>query len=338
MLFTVETVLEKIVRSLRTLLAACLSVVAITPVHLAEARIIEFDPPQSINTTPYSINKSGAVVGYYLTNSNGPSHGFLRASNGVITTLDAPKAKCGTDAMSINQGGEITGVYKDASCMAHGYVRAVDGTITTFDVGGATETAPESIDDAGIVTGFYEQNNVLHGFLRAADGKITTFDPERSTQTIPININKSGVITGVYNLDVGFVRAANGTIITFLVDDSATYPNCVNDGGYIVGYDNFNDVANGFLRAPDGTITTIDLPGAVETVAAAINDKGAITGAYDSEDGMQHGFVRSTKGKYTTFDPKGSKDTFPNGINKHGAITGWWADSNSQMHGFVRTP
>jgi hypothetical protein len=39
-----------------------------------------------------------------------------------------------------------------------------------------------------------------------------------------------------------------------------------------------NNVTNGFLRAPDGRITTIDVPGAAGTLAAGINDPGRITG------------------------------------------------------------
>jgi hypothetical protein len=49
-------------------------------------------------------------------------------------------------------------------------------------------------------------------------------------------------------------------------------------------------VYHGFLRAPDGTITILDLPGASGTFTRSINSAGAITGYYSDANGI-HGFV-----------------------------------------------
>jgi hypothetical protein len=43
--------------------------------------------------------------------------------------------------------------------------------------------------------------------------------------------------------------------------------------------------------AAQGTFTTIDVPGAVRTVATAINPQGDIVGRYVSADGVVHGFL-----------------------------------------------
>jgi hypothetical protein len=56
----------------------------------------------------------------------------------------------------------------------HGYVRSPDGKFVTFDAPRADLTAndfngtfPVSINDWGVVTGYYiDQNNVVHGFVR----------------------------------------------------------------------------------------------------------------------------------------------------------------------------
>jgi probable HAF family extracellular repeat protein len=40
--------------------------------------IVTFDVPGSTGTTAYSINKHGAIVGYY-EDQNGAQHGFFRA-------------------------------------------------------------------------------------------------------------------------------------------------------------------------------------------------------------------------------------------------------------------
>ena len=96
----------------------------------------------------------------------------------------------------------------------------------------------------------------------------------------------------------------------------------------------------GFLRAPDGTITTFDAPGAFFlTLPTAINPIGTITG--NSDDAVTftiHGFVRALNGTITTFDPPGAVETDPFGINQMGTITGDYFDASFTAHGFVRAP
>jgi hypothetical protein len=52
-------------------------------------------------------------------------------------------------------------------------------------------------------------------------------------------------------------------------------------------------MVHGFLRAPDGTITTFDSPGSTFTFAAAINPGGVITGGFIDASCVVHGFVRT---------------------------------------------
>ena len=114
-------------------------------------------------------------------------HGFLRAANGTLTyPIDVTGAGTGeyegTEPISINTAGAITGFYIDSSGTHHGFVRAANGTITTFDVTGAGTgsgqgTTGFSIDTAGTIVGAYaDSSDVSHGFVRAANGTITTFD------------------------------------------------------------------------------------------------------------------------------------------------------------------
>jgi len=95
-------------------------------------------------------------------------------------------------------------------------------------------------------------------------------------------------------------------------------------------------------RAPDGTITTFDAPGAGTglfqgTYALGINPAGAITGTYIDASNAQHGFLRAADGTFTTFDPPGSTGTSPLSINPAGAITGYFYDASALRYGgFVR--
>jgi hypothetical protein len=96
-------------------------------------------------------------------------------------------------------------------------------------------------------------------------------------------------------------------------------------------------VVHGFVRAPDGTVTTIDGPEAIETKTTAINSQGTTTGFYFVGNNRSHGFLRAADGSFTTFDVPGAVLTTPTGIDSKGMITGWYGDAVSPAaHGFLR--
>ena len=70
-----------------------------------------FDAPNAVRTFSLSINDGGDVAGY-LDESQGKARGFVRDRNGNFTVFDAPNASSYT---IINAGGDVTGVFLDAS-------------------------------------------------------------------------------------------------------------------------------------------------------------------------------------------------------------------------------
>ena len=201
-------------------------------------------------------------------------------------------------------------------------------TIITFDAPGAGTgagqgTFADSINPKGEIAGFScDSASVRHGYVRSAKGDFTTFDaPGAGTSpfqgTAPHvgrTINPAGAITGFY------------------VDAS--------------------DVVHGFLRAPDGTITTFDAPGAGTvtdsgqgTTPSSINPAGAIVGSSLDASNVYHGSLRDRDGNFTTFDAPGAgnatdsyQGTLATANNPSGKITGSYVDSGNLQHGFLRTP
>ena len=89
----------------------------------------------------------------------------------------------------------------------------------------------------------------------------------------------------------------------------------------------------------DGTFTTIDYPGAADTVECCsailnINPEGQIVGGYLDTIGTGHGFLLS-QGSFTTIDYPGSSYTELLGINPQGDIVGTYVDAASNVHGFT---
>lgn len=111
-------------------------------------------------TFALGINDQGWIVG------GGGGQGFVRDGAGSFTTFDAPGANL-TEAMDINNGGTVVGIFADAATgRFHGFLRDPGGDITTFDVPDAFETRPAGINDQGYVVGFTTDTNGLnHSFL-----------------------------------------------------------------------------------------------------------------------------------------------------------------------------
>src|SRR5262249_35367449 len=109
------------------------------------------DPLATGDTVANGINAAGQVVGSYQDASL-RLHGFLL--NGVTyTTLDDPlgtsgttPSTSGTNAIGINDKGQVVGTYNDASGTTHGFLYAA-GAYTTIDDPLATlVTAPQGIN------------------------------------------------------------------------------------------------------------------------------------------------------------------------------------------------
>ena len=109
----------------------------------------------------FGINASDEVVAVYQTNTGNFNNGFI-LQGGVITPLNAPLAS-GTTLFGVNDGGEISGSYKDANFTDHGLLFS-DGAFSTVDVTGAMATSLMHIPNKGPFAGNYtDQSFEGHG-------------------------------------------------------------------------------------------------------------------------------------------------------------------------------
>ena len=135
--------------------------------------------------------------------------------------------------------------------------------------------------------------------------------------------------------------SAKARITTFDPKDLiGTYPWESNADGSIVGfwYNGNDDITRGFIRAPDGTLTTFDNDGSQVTAAYGINRKNVSTGYWTNLQGDFPGFIRDADGTMTTFHAPGDDNgTYPIGINNKGTVAGAYYDTYDVPHGFLRT-
>jgi hypothetical protein len=284
-------------------------------------------------------------------------------------SFDVPAAVNGTQPTSINDLGEITGVYFDSNGNSHGFLRKAGGKIVTFDapnVGYGTQaglpyglgTIPTEINNQGDIVGYYtDAAGAYHGFVRSARGKFRTIDEPSSTSspvaTIAQAINDWGEVVGFwfdssFNFH-GFVRHLDGSFTT--VDPSGdVVAECyhINDRGEVGG--DWIDAAtftwHGMLLHPDGRLVTFDAPNAVNGtfggLGQALNFEGTFAGTYADANGGAHGYVRYANGHFAEFTAPGGGNsnfagTWSASLNLFGTVVGYSIEPNgTTVDGYVR--
>lgn len=294
--------------------------------------------PNDFNgTLPNAINDLGAITGAYY-DVNGAGHGFLRTPGGAFKTFDVPGGSLFTNPIHLNLEGSIVGASLDENGVFQGFLRRPDGKFERWIGPGACDATPAtgcygtaafSINLFGTIAGHYEDNNaIIHGLVRSPEGKFTAFEAPGAGAvpgsfqgtgcpgcSFPLNL--FGAIAGYFidtnNVVHGFVRSPWGEITTFDAPAAAgpygfnCYADCsvgLNDWGAVTGfYLDANNVYHGFVRSPNGKITSFDAPGADLTAQdfngtfpVSINDQGAIAGYYYDAKNVAHGFLRLSAG------------------------------------------
>jgi hypothetical protein len=255
------------------------------------------------------INDSGVIVGYFTNNTG--SHGF-ELSNGVYTTIDAPNVlPYSTEITGISNSGLIDGSYYDASTNTEVVFIDNAGSFTLISFPslqfppGNTSIEVGGINNSGVVVG--------ETFTPGQSG----FDTQNGTAQSVV----SGYLNGINDLGVavgsgasagyGFftLNIATHTLTNFpAIGNGGTIPYAINNLGVIVG-EYFEstasgaDAVSGFVDN-NGSIQTISIPGAVDTIVRSTNDNGTIVGYYIDSNDQAHAFIGTpTNGTSITLTP-----------------------------------
>jgi len=132
--------------------------------------------PSNFNSQAVGINSASTpwIVGFYQPDPGlATSFGFLD-EGGTITTID-PFGSTFTQALGVNNLGEIVGFYVDGSGVQHGYIDN-GGVFTSFDPPDSASTTINGLNDKGDIVGFYTNPKT-----DTVDGFVGTPVPEPST-------------------------------------------------------------------------------------------------------------------------------------------------------------
>jgi hypothetical protein len=249
-----------------------------------------------------------------------------------------------TEALGINDSGDVVGQYEIGGVCCYGYVLSA-GQFTSILVGGIYTDA-QGISNAGDVVGeylSYSQNagSSSNSFLYGASG-IATLDYPGALNSVAHGINSQGDIVGAYN-SVGGNGPEQGYLDEGGVFTTIDVPGAlsaqvsgINDYSEMVGEYQNGSTTDGFVDS-SGVFSTIVFPGSDQTLVNGVNDEGEIVGNYLDSSGQDHGFIGSGT-TFSTLDFPGPSLTSIAGINNSGQISGEFQDSAGNIYGFIGTP
>jgi len=163
------------------------------------------------------------------------------------------------------------------------------------------------------------------------------------TQTIltwASGLNKWGSIVGTAQTQstgvIGYIRYADGSFKSYQVNGHPTQFYHRNDNGDTVGfYIDSNNRKRGLLLSDTNKQTTIDYPGAKDTVLTGINKYGTIVGYHTDSSGHFKGFKRWSNGTFQAVAIPNITDLRPMDINDNGVISGATGQGGPvHVHGF----
>ena len=253
-------------------------------------------------------------------------------------------------ANGISSSGEVYGTYTVG--LAGGGVTSgfidTNGTIYNISYSGGTSSFVKGIDDAGDIVGqYYTSNGTAGGFIDQ-NGTYMALNPSGSTNTYMGGVSADGAVFGqfvnstgyhgfVYLPVIGFstidVPGATGTSVTGDMFIAGPVTGGAAFGEAVGVYTDSAGNSHGFIDI-NGSISTINGPGATNTSINGINEAGEIVGSYISGS-QTHGFVYKY-GVLFTVDVPGASGTSVAGVNAAGEIYGSYSN-NAGTFGFVGT-
>ena len=259
----------------------------------------------------------------------------------------------------------VTPSYFGSGAQGHpnkGYVLHPPYTQASFipeNFPGSVQTQVTGLNDRDVTVGFYSHQNNANlvnenvGFYRINGSFHAVKFPTTNNSTPPVNqllgVNDRDIAVGFYTdnnaTNHGYsynIRTQMFHSITVSGDSNVTAA-AINDLNDVAGFAT-NSAGNteAFLLRSNGTLITLDVPGATSTQAFGVNNGDQVVGDYVDGTGStatMHGFTWTPRrGFETVNDPDGTDTTTINGVNDRGELVGFYVDAAGNTDGMLATP
>ena len=282
-----------------------------------------------------AVNASGEIVGIF-SDGNYVFHGYVRATNGNITSIDDPNAgtsqEQGTGSLAINTSGMIAGTYADTNSVLHGFLydsSTLTATTTTLtpvptpnpSVYQEPVTLTASVSSSSGTPANGENVTFMSGSTSLGTAELASGAASLTTTSLPVGTES---ITAVYGGDSSFAGSSSAAV-TQTVDQassSTTLNSSLNPSvsGQSVTFTadisgQFSGVATGTVTFNNGssslgsasvsnnmaTLTTTTLPVGTDSITAAYSGDSNFT---ESTSGALSQVVSASTGSFGA--PNGS--------------------------------
>ena len=220
----------------------------------------------------------------------------------------------------------------------------IDGVFTTYDFPDSQKTHFFALGNNGTAAGHYKDSDGLyHGVVLDENGELKQYDFPGATQTFIYGISdETGALSGNIVDAAGVFHAFSGDLIITFPGAVNTYGDYVNAAGAVVGsYIDADGMFHGFIRHPDGSFSTIDLPEMPNLEYLFVNtitDAGVIGFRAKAVNDILRSYILLPSGTLHEVRLPGSVITVVRNVNQDGSIVGFYNTSDGRVHGFVGTP
>ena len=260
----------------------------------------------------------------------------------VFETIEVP----GVDVLEVaasNDFGDYAGNTRSLDGEKTIGFTLIDGVFKTYDFPGSLKTYFYALDNNGKAAGHYKGPDDLYHGIIMEDGELTQYDFPEAVQTFIFGMSdETGALSGNIVDETGVTRAFSGDMVITFPGAVKTYGDFVNAAGVIVGsYVDADGMPHGFMRNPDGSFITIDVPETPELrfiFVNAINDVGVIVFRAMAIDDIQRSYILLPGEEIQELRVPNSVNTVVRNINQDGSIIGYYDSTEGRRLGFVGRP
>ncbi len=219
----------------------------------------------------------------------------------------------------------------------------IDGVFTTYDFPGSLNTYFYALDNAGKAAGHYKGPDDLYHGVILEGGELQQYDFPGAAETNIYGLSdETGALSGNIVDAAGVSHAFSGDLIITFPGAVNTYGDFVNAAGAVVGsYVDADGMFHGFIRHPDGSFTTIDLPKMPNLEFLFVNtitDLGLIGFRAKAVNDVLRSYILLPDGTLYEVRIPGSVSTVVRNVNQDGSIIGFYDATDGRRYGFVGRP
>ena len=219
----------------------------------------------------------------------------------------------------------------------------IDGVFTTYDFPDSLSTHFYALDNAGKAAGHYKGTDGLYHGVIMEDGELTQYDFPGAAETHIYGLSdETGALSGNIVDETDVTHAFSGDMAITFPGAVATYGDFVNAAGAVVGsYVDADGAPHGFIRNPDGSFTTIDVPEIPNLELLFVNtitDFGVIGFRAKAVNDILRSYILLPDGALYEVQFPGSVNTVVRNVNQDGSIIGYYDLPDERRNGFLGRP